>query len=92
MRRAERISPTRSALDCRLPFTLHNDSPVVPPDMMRTRWSATTRRTRINGILGPAQRLTTAEALAALTIDPERLQDVVVVETLSRGRVVYRRP
>jgi hypothetical protein len=123
-RRAERISPTRSAIDRKVPFTIHNDAPVVPPDMIRTLWSATTRRTRSNDILGAAQRLTVTEALAALTIDgarqygeqadkgsiakgkladlvildrdplaldPERLQDVVVVETISRGRTVYRR-
>jgi hypothetical protein len=35
---------------------VRNDSPVVPPDMMRTLSSTTTRRTRIDGILGPAQR------------------------------------
>lgn len=124
-RRAERISPTRSALDRKVPFTIHNDAPVVPPDMIRTLWSATTRLTRTNDILGAAQRLTIAEALAALTIDgarqygeqadkgsiakgkladfvvldrdpltvdPARLQDIVVVETISRGRTVYRRP
>lgn len=71
-RRAERISPTRSALERGVPFTLHNDAPVVPPDMIRTLWSAVTRRTRSNEILGPAQRLTTLEALAALTIDGAR--------------------
>ena len=57
-RRAERISPARSAIERGIAFTLHNDAPVVPPDMMRTLWSAVTRRTRSNDILGPAQRLT----------------------------------
>lgn len=72
VRRAERISPARSALERGLAFTLHNDAPVVPPDMMRTLWSAVTRRTRSNDILGPAQRLTVMEALAALTINGAR--------------------
>jgi len=71
-RRAERISPARSALERGIAFTLHNDSPVVPPDMMRTLWSAVTRRTRSNDILGPAQRLTVMEALAGLTINGAR--------------------
>ena len=67
--RAERISPTRSALERGLAFTLHTDAPVTPPDMLQTLWSAVNRRTRSNDILGPQQRLTTAEALAGLTIN-----------------------
>jgi predicted amidohydrolase YtcJ len=65
--RAARLSPARSALAYGLDFTLHNDSPVVPPDILRTLWSATTRRTRSNDILGPRERLTVAQALAAVT-------------------------
>jgi len=67
--RADRISPTRSAIDRGLSFTLHTDTPVVPPDMLRTLWSATSRRTRSGDILGPAQRLTVWEALQGLTIN-----------------------
>jgi predicted amidohydrolase YtcJ len=70
--RAERISPARSALERGLPFTLHNDAPIAPPDILRTLSCATTRRTRSNDILGPQQRLTTAQALAAVTIDAAR--------------------
>ena len=72
VRRAERTSPARSAIERGIAFTLHNDPPVVPPDMMRTLWSAVTRRTRSNDILGPAQRLTVMEALAGLTINGAR--------------------
>ncbi len=123
--RAERISPARSAIERSLPFTLHNDTPVVPPNMRRTLWSAVTRRTRSNDILGPQQRLTVMEALAGITInaarqygeqekkgsirvgkladlvilsqdprilDPENLQDLEVVETISHGKSVYLRP
>lgn len=72
--RADRISPTRSAIDRGLSFTLHTDTPVVPPDMLRTLWSATSRRTRSGDILGPAQRLTMWEALQGLTINAARQQ------------------
>ncbi len=70
--RAQRISPARSAIDHGVRFTLHNDAPIVPPDIIRTLWSATTRLTRSNGVLGAAQRLSTAEAIAAVTIDAAR--------------------
>lgn len=70
--RADRISPTRSALDRKVAFTLHTDTPVVPPNMISTLWSATTRRTRSGDILGPAQRLGTWEALSAITLQAAR--------------------
>ena len=70
--RAMRISPTRSATERGIRYTLHNDPPVVPPDMIRTLWSATTRRTRSGQILGAEQRASTLEALAGITIDAAR--------------------
>ena len=121
--RAEHISPTRSAIDRGLSFTLHNDAPVVPPSMVNTVWSATTRRTRSGDILGPTQRLTTWEALRGVTInaarqqgdeslkgsievgkqadfvvlstdplaiDPEKLRDLRVLQTIAHGKVVWR--
>lgn len=44
--RAMRISPTRSATERGIRYTLHNDPLAVRPDMIRMLWSATTRRTR----------------------------------------------
>lgn len=66
--RAARISPTASSLERGLPFTLHNDAPVVPPDMLRLLWAATHRETRSGRILGEAQRIPILEALRAVTI------------------------
>jgi predicted amidohydrolase YtcJ len=65
--RGSRISPTRSAWDRQMPFTLHNDAPVVPPDVIRLLWATTNRKTRSDQVLGPDQRLTTFEALSAVT-------------------------
>jgi predicted amidohydrolase YtcJ len=70
--RAIRISPTRSATERGIRYTLHNDPPVVPPDMIRTLWSATTRRTRSGEVLGREQRASTHEALAGITLDAAR--------------------
>jgi predicted amidohydrolase YtcJ len=67
--RAARISPTRSALDRGLPFTIHNDSPVVPPDILRLIWNATNRVTRSGAVLGPEQRVPVMAALRAVTIN-----------------------
>lgn len=67
--RAMRISPLRSALDRDIVLTIHNDSPVVPPDMMRLVWTAVNRQTRSGQVLGEQERVSPMEALEAITID-----------------------
>jgi hypothetical protein len=52
-----------------MPFTVHNDAPVVPPDMIRLLWSTTNRMTRSGKILGEDQKISTYEALKAITIN-----------------------
>ncbi len=65
--RAARISPTRSSVARNLVFTVHNDAPIVPPDMVRLLWATTNRETRSGKVLGAAQQLSTYEALEAVT-------------------------
>jgi predicted amidohydrolase YtcJ len=65
--RGARISPAASALAREIPFTLHSDAPVVPPDAMRLVSSVVTRKTRSGQVLGPEQRIDIMQALAALT-------------------------
>jgi predicted amidohydrolase YtcJ len=67
--RAMRISPTKSTLDRKMPFTVHNDAPVVPPDMIRLLWSTTNRMTRSGKVLGSEQKISTYSALEAITIN-----------------------
>ena len=66
--RAQNISPTRWALDKGVRFTVHNDAPVVPPDMMRLLWATVNRETRSGDVIGPHQRLGVTEALHAITL------------------------
>ena len=68
-RRASQISPTGWAMQAGLKFTLHNDAPVIPPDMMRLVWASVNRKTRSGRVLGAEQRLEVMEALRAITID-----------------------
>ena len=65
--RAFRISPTRSALARGIPFTIHNDAPVVPPDAIRLLWSTVDRRSRSGLVIGAEQRVSALDALRALT-------------------------
>ena len=67
--RAMRISPTKSTLNRKMPFSVHNDAPVVPPDMIRLLWSTTNRKTRSGTVLGEEQKISTYSALEAMTIN-----------------------
>jgi predicted amidohydrolase YtcJ len=67
--RAYRISPARTARDLGLPFSIHNDPPVVQPSMAFLMWNAVTRLSRTGQVIGPAERLSAAEALRAITLD-----------------------
>lgn len=68
LERSYRISPAASTVERDMPFTVHNDAPVVPPDMMRLVWATVNRRTRTGDILGPDQRVDVMDALRAVTI------------------------
>lgn len=68
LERSYRISPAASTVERNMPFTVHNDAPVVPPDMMRLVWATVNRRTRTGDILGPDQRVDVMDALRAVTI------------------------
>ena len=121
--RAAFISPVARTAELGIPFTVHNDSPVVPPDVMRLMWITVNRKTRSGFVLGPDQRATPMQALHAvtlgaawqyfeedrkgsitpgkqadlvilganpLTIDPDTIKDIPVIETFARGRSVFR--
>ena len=66
--RAARLSPAGSALAAGVPFTFHQDTPVLPPDMLETMWCAAVRRTRDGIILGAEERISALEALRAVTV------------------------
>ncbi len=66
--RGSNVSPARWAIERGVHFTIHNDSPVVPPDIMRLVSIAVNRTTRSGRELGPEQRLTVREALHAVTL------------------------
>lgn len=69
MERARRISPVREALENQIPFTLHQDAPVIPPNMMETLWCAVNRKTKSGVVLGGEQKLSVYQALQAITVN-----------------------
>lgn len=67
LERASRISAAKAALDRGIPFTFHQDTPVLPPDMLDTVCCAVTRMTKDGVLLGAEQRISVQDALRAVT-------------------------
>ena len=66
--RAEAISPAGSAAEKGIPFTFHQDAPVIRPDMLETVWCAVNRVTRQGRVLGREERVDVRTALEAVTV------------------------
>ena len=65
--RANKISPVRTALEYGLPFTLHQDSPVLQPNMIELIDSAVNRVTKSGQHLGTFEKVEAYEALEGIT-------------------------
>lgn len=67
--RAKEISPIKSAIENGLIYTMHQDTPVILPNMFETIWCAVNRKTQ-NGVeLGENQKVTVEEAIKGVTIN-----------------------
>lgn len=64
----QKISPVKTALNKGIDVTIHSDAPVALPNLMRVVWTAVSRTSRSGKIIGMSERLTTYEALKAITI------------------------
>ena len=121
--RAEHISPLHASLEEGVRFTLHQDTPVIAPNMLETVWCAVNRQTKEGIILGEEECISPLEALKAvtihsayqyfeedrkgsleegklanliildqnpLTIDPMKIKDIRVLETIREGETLYK--
>lgn len=66
--RAGKISPAGTAGRLHLPFTFHQDSPVLPPDIFKTIWCAAVRVTKSGTELAQEERVSVYDGLKANTI------------------------
>ena len=66
--RAARIDAAGSAARLGIPLAIHSDAPVTPLGPLFTAWCAVNRTTSSGRLLGPAERLSVAEALHAVTL------------------------
>ena len=66
--RACQISTVKTAVEEGLPYTFHQDSPVVPCDIMKSIWCAVNRKTRTGISIGKEEAVSVWDALKANTI------------------------
>ena len=66
-KRGSQISPVKAAIDYDMKYTFHQDSPVIPPDMMKTVSCAVNRITRKGRSIGENQKISVLDALKAIT-------------------------
>ena len=67
--RASKISPAASAKKQDIPFTFHQDAPVIAPNMLETVWCAANRVTKAGRLLGQDERISVYDALKAVTVN-----------------------
>lgn len=67
--RANALEPCASALREGVPFSFHSDAGVTPLGPLHTMWCAVNRVTPTGRVLGPAEKITPAQALKAATLD-----------------------
>jgi len=65
--RASKINSLKSAIERDIPFAIHNDPPVTPPNALHSMWVAMNRLTLSGKVLGPDERITAEQALLAYT-------------------------
>lgn len=66
-KRASKINSINSAIEKDIPYAIHNDAPVSPPNALHSMWVAVNRLTSSGKVLGPEERITPEQALLAYT-------------------------
>ena len=67
--RAEHISPVKTAADAGVIYTLHQDTPVIEPDMLETVWCAVNRITKSGVRLAQEEAVSCLDALKGVTVN-----------------------
>ncbi|WP_176157766.1 amidohydrolase [Burkholderia multivorans] len=66
--RANRMDAAGSAQRLGIPYALHSDAPITPPNPLFTAWCAVQRETASGRVLGEHERISVDDALRAITL------------------------
>lgn len=66
--RGSHVSAMKTASESGVLFTIHQDSPVIRPNMIESLWCSVVRQTRSGAVIAPEERISPAEALKAMTL------------------------
>lgn len=66
--RAKRLSPIKTALEKGITCTIHQNAPVIAPNVLFSIHNAVNRMTKNQRVLGQEERITVEQALKAVTI------------------------
>lgn len=72
LQRVSKLSPVGTAIKYELPFTFHQDTPVTPPDMLKSVQCAVLRKTEKGRTLGEEEKITVYDALKGVTVNAAR--------------------
>ncbi|WP_027639613.1 amidohydrolase [Clostridium cadaveris] len=67
--RAFKISPVKTAKEKGVVYTLHQDTPVILPNMLETIWCAVNRITKEGVVIGEQEKVSPLDALKGVTIN-----------------------
>ncbi|MGL6268575.1 MAG: amidohydrolase family protein, partial [Chitinophagaceae bacterium] len=71
--RAAEICSINEAIKRGIPYAIHNDAPVTPPNALFSMWVAVNRLTSSGKLLGQNQRITAEQALLAYTLEAAKV-------------------
>lgn len=72
LQRASKLSPVGTAIKYELPFTFHQDTPVTPPNMLKSVQCAVLRKTEKGRTLGEEEKISVYDALKGVTANAAR--------------------
>lgn len=83
--RASKISPAGSSIKNDIKFTLHQDAPVIEPNMFETIWCAVNRKTKE----GKFADLIILDK-NPLKVKKDEIKDIKILETIKNGKTIWK--
>lgn len=85
--RASNLCIANSTLHKKIIFTIHQDTPVIKPNMLESIWTSVVRKTKNNIVLGENEQIEVIDSLKAVTINAAyQLQEEKRIGSIEIGK------